>query len=62
MKKISIILILVMIMSISLSACGGAGSGADQSADGGEKILKVAVGCSLTGTGAKAGAAFEEAT
>ena len=57
-KKISIILVLAMIMSLTLSACGGS----DKNAAGGEKVLKVAVGCSLTGTGAKAGTAFEEAT
>ena len=58
MKKISIILVFAMIISLTLSACGGNSDNAAST----EKVLKVAVGCSLTGTGAKAGTAFEEAT
>ncbi len=59
MKKTTcIVLALAMVMSLVLSACGGGGGGS--AAD--DKVLKVAVGCSLTGTGAKAGTAFEEAT
>ena len=57
MKKLSKILVILLTLSLILSACGGGSS-----SDSGEKVLKIAVGCSLTGTGAKAGTAFEEAT
>ncbi len=57
MKKLSKILVILLTLSLIPSACGGGSS-----SDSGEKVLKIAVGCSLTGTGAKAGTAFEEAT
>lgn len=60
MKKITC-MILALAMILSLVACGGSGSSSG-SGDSDEKILKVAVACNLTGTGAKAGTAFEEAT
>lgn len=57
-KMISTVLTVAMIMSLTLSACGGPA----ENTSNGEKVLKVAVGCSLTGVGAKAGAAFKDAT
>ena len=55
-RKISIVLALVLALSMVMSACGNQNTTSDG------KVLKVAVGCSLTGTGAKAGTAFKEAT
>lgn len=68
-KAISLTMAALMAMSFILTGCGSGGtdagqSGAGSSADSGsgDKVLKVAVGCNLTGTGAKAGAGFQTAT
>ena len=59
-RKLSAILALTLSLALVLSACGG-DNGSSTTEDG-EKVLKVAVGASLTGTAAKAGTAFDEAT
>ena len=43
MKKLSKILVILLTLSLIPSACGGGSS-----SDSGEKVLKIAVGCSLT--------------
>lgn len=64
-RSISIVMALSMAISLLATGCSGAESSDTNiaSSEGSDdKVLKVAVGCSLTGTSAKAGEGFEIAT